>query len=299
MKKWPYAFFLLVLLCQSTLSHAMTGIFWQPQLRDNNISNAQWASLMASVRQQGFDALIVQWTQFGEAFSGPEKQAILQKRMEAARRAGLQLIVGLNADPGFFTLQKQPAAVLSGYLSHLKERDIQQANYWSKMLTGQISGWYISAEIDDTNWRDAANSALMKQWLRGTRSSLSNIVDKPVYISSFFSGNTSPEHYSALISELHGTGLNVWVQNGSGTHVLTAGQRAAYLEKSAGCGTITPASGTVYELFTISSNNTIIASQDEIRNINSMLNTPSPCRKEHLYFSLRYLPIAANIMEKD
>lgn len=297
MRRTPQALLALALLCLSTLSQAMTGIFWQPQLRDNNVSDAQWVSLMKSLQQQGFDTLIVQWTQYGKALSGQEEQTILKKRMNAAHDAGLHLVIGLNSDPEFFSLQKQSAALLPSYLTHLKEQDIKQAQYWSEALEGKFEGWYISAEIDDANWRDDSVRTIMKDWLKDTHSSLVKVANKPIYLSSFFAGNTTPSSYAKLISEIHGTGLNVWVQDGGGTNMLTTAQRTLYLDASAGCSTDTPAGGVIYELFSTHPSKAFKASQKETKDITRLLTTPSPCGKDRIFFSLRYLPIANGIME--
>ena len=296
MKKYSHLFSLslLLLLFAAPFSHAMTGIFWQPQSRDNRITDAQWNQLMLSVKQQGIDTLVVQWTQYGDAFSNPEQQDALLKRLRIASTAGLQLVLGLNADPSFFSSQKQSDITLNHYLSQLKDRDIQQALHLSKELQGKFSAWYISAEIDDVNWRDQSRLSLMKTWLNSTKSELNRIDDKPVYISSFFSGNMSPDSYGTLISEIKDTGLKVWIQNGEGTQVLTPKQREIYLNKSSGCDTETPALGVIYELFNIKKPNSIKSHSD----YEKLLNTSSACKKERVFFSLRYFPISSHIMER-
>lgn len=50
----------------------------------------------------------------------------------------------------------------------------------------QPDGWYISAEIDDLNWRDVSVRAPLLKWLKDSRQMLQAVADKPVYISSFF-----------------------------------------------------------------------------------------------------------------
>lgn len=299
MKKTLQTLSILALLCLTTLSHAMTGIFWQPQLRDKKISDTQWLSLMESVKQQGFDTLIVQWTQYGEALSGQEEQNFLKKRMEAAHSAGLRLIVGLNSDPEFFSLQKQSASVLPNYLKNLKNNDIRQAQYWSEILPGKFEGWYISAEIDDVNWRDDSVRIMMEEWLRDTRTELAKIENKPIYISSFFAGNTTPINYTRVITKIHDIGLNIWIQDGSGTNTLTPAQRAIYLKESAGCNVNTPAAGIIYELFSAHSSKPFKVSQKNTDDITQLLTTQSQCKKDRIFFSLRYLPVANSIMEKN
>ncbi len=73
---------------------------------------------------------------------------------QSAQQAGLKLIVGLNADPEFFMHQKQSSAALESYLNRLLAADLQQARLWSAAPGITPDGWYISAEIDDLNWRE-------------------------------------------------------------------------------------------------------------------------------------------------
>ncbi|MGQ7115682.1 DUF4434 domain-containing protein, partial [Escherichia sp. TWPC-MK] len=54
---------------------------------------------------------------------------------------------------------------------------------------------------------------------------ISDVSAKPVYISSFFAGNMSPDGYRQLLEHVKATGVNVWVQDGSGVDKLTAEQR--------------------------------------------------------------------------
>ncbi len=59
----------------------------------------------------------------------------------------------------------------------------------------------------------------------------------------------SPDGYRQLLEHVKATGVNVWVQDGSGVDKLTAEQRERYLQASADCQSSAPASGIVYELF--------------------------------------------------
>lgn len=286
----------LTLLLISPCALAMNGIFWQPQNRDSQVSDARWQELMDQVRQQGFDTLILQWTRYGDAFSTPAQRAELFKRAAAAQRAGLKLVIGLNADPDFFSHQKQSAAALESYLNQLLAWDLGQARIWAEAPDVTVDGWYISAEIDDLNWRNEAIRAPLLAWLRNTQRLTREIKPVPVYISSFFAGNMSPEGYRKLLEQIRATGVNVWVQDGSGVDKLTAGQREQYLDASAGCQTSAPASGVVYELFTASKGKTFSAQPKSSAEIDKLLASHSSCGKDSLYFSLRYLPQAQGVL---
>lgn len=234
-------FVMLTLLLVSPFSFAMKGIIWQPQNRDSQVTDAQWQGLMSQLRLQGFDTLVLQWTRYGDAFTQPEERALLFRRAAAAQHAGLKLIVGLNADPEFFMHQKQSSAALESYLNRLLAADLQQARLWSAAPGVTPDGWYISAEIDDLNWRSEAARQPLLKWLNNTQRLLSDVSEKPTYVSSFFAGNMSPDGYRQLLEQVKATGVNVWVQDGSGVDKLTAGQRECYLQASADCQIASPA----------------------------------------------------------
>lgn len=288
--------------------HGLTGVGWS-----DSWSEYAW------VREQGnrvdiislgatlnfaFDGesdtavtLVLQWTRYGDAFTQPEQRALLFKRAAAAQQAGLKLIVGLNADPEFFMHQKQSSAALESYLNRLLAADLQQARLWSAAPGVTPAGWYISAEIDDLNWRSEAARQPLLTWLNNEQRLISDVSAKPVYISSFFAGNMSPDGYRQLLEHVKATGVNVWVQDGSGVDKLTAEQRERYLQASADCQSSAPASGIVYELFVAGKGKTFTAKPKPDAEIASLLAKRSSCGKDTLYFSLRYLPVAHGILE--
>ena len=113
---------ILLLLLAVPLANAMNAVFWQPQLRDNSVTLTQWLSLMQEVRQQGFDTLVLQWTQYGSAFSDEKER------------------------------QKQTGAAREHYLQRLRVADLHQLKRWNAAF--QPDGWYLSAEIGDLNWHN-------------------------------------------------------------------------------------------------------------------------------------------------
>ena len=289
---------LLVLLSfLSPQAFAMNGIFWQPQLRDNAVSEADWCSLMQKVRLRGFDTLVMQWTRYGDAFTTVSDRARLLQKAQAARAAGLKVVIGLNADPDFFSRQKQPLAALENYLRRLRERDLEQASTWANKLAFKPDGWYISTEIDDHNWREQAAREQMFAWLGETRRQLDEVAPAPVYISSFFAGNMTPEAYRRQLAGMRATGVRVFVQDGGGVQTLTDAQRELYLNASAGCATAAPASGIVYEIFTVNPGRVFSARPKTAAQINALLANRGACAKDRLYFSLRYLPEANAILQ--
>lgn len=291
---------LLVFLMISPLSlHAMTAVYWQPQDRDLEVSDANWQTLMQRVRKAGFDTLVVQWTRYGDSFSTQENIERLRQKVSGAQHAGLKIILGLYMDPEFFNRQKQPPAALINYLDRLRVFDAKQLQLWQDELKIKPDGWYISAEIDDLNWREQSVRQLMLQWLRDTSNHIKQHTNKPVYISSFFVGNMAPAAYRTLLEEIQTQGLNVWVQDGRGVNKLTENQIKLYLDTVFACPDqgVSAASGIVYEMFNTTSEQTFNAIAKPAADINALLEQDKSCPNQRLYFSLRYLPMSAGILE--
>lgn len=282
----------VLLLCGASAAQAMQGLFYQPQLRDMNITSERWEEAMAAVRQYGFDTLVVQWTRYGEALAGPAHADWLQQRLLQARAAGLQLVLGLYADPEFFQrVEGQSPGELQAYLGQLEAATEVQAKDWEQRLGGAaIAGWYLPAEIDDANWRSAARQALAQTYLEQTQADLISVLNRPVYLTSFFTGKMTPQAYRGMLEGLSRTGVHVWVQTGEGTGVLRPLERQLYLDSLTPCAGV--ASGLVRELFVqqgTPESSFLATSLAKDLQMN-MLASASSCGTDRVFFSLRYLP---------
>jgi len=273
-------------------AQAFSAVMWQPQLRDRQIPPAQWQQLMQQLPKQGVDTLVLQWSRYGDALNDPADQQWLLARAQDARHVGLKLAIGLYSDPEFFSRLHQPDTAVTQYFDRLRREDRQQAAQWVKILgTNAISGWYLSAEIDDLRWRNPAAQQLLVNWLTKSHQDLVQIADKPVVISSFFAGNMAPQQYRDMLNLLAGSGVKLWVQDGRGVGKLSAAQRQLYLDAIAACPT-PAASAVIYERF---------ISQADGHSFAPMTGSAPAkvkgCTKDSVLFELRYLPEAHGIME--
>lgn len=287
------------MLClASSVQVSANGVFWQPQERDLRVSNEAWASLMEQIKQQGFNQLILQWTRYGDSFSSLEQINALQEKVSIAVDNGLEPVFGLYLDPEFFSLQKQPTSALNNYLREQRSLSIQQARLWYKLFGESIAGWYVSAEIDDENWRTVSNQHLLEKWLQETITELHKIKSKPVYISTFFTGKMSPLAYERLLERVHHLGYQVWVQDGAGVGVLSDSHRNIYLNQVLQCnpGSVKPVSGVIYEVFDVVSNQPFIAKPKPDAVIEQLIKKKEGCGAQRLFFSLRYLPASQGVL---
>ena len=280
-----------LLLVLSAPSQAMTALFYQPQKSDQTIPTEKWSSIFKSVRNNGFDTLVVQWTQYGDFLSEDKDREWLVKVLTQAKVAKLKLVIGLNADPEVFTKLKQAPAGLEIYLQKNYENDRKLITFWrqSSLIENTI-GWYLPLEVDDREWREQDRRMILKQFLDRELQQINSISNKDVYISSFFTGNMTPQNYAQQLAELKaGTKLKIWVQDGSGTKKLTRSERSLYLQDISDCKANTM-DGLIFEIFVQTEHDQSFTAEplkpaDLIRN----LKLRSPCKRDSVFFELRYL----------
>lgn len=285
----------LILLGAVLPAQASQGIFYQPQLRDAAISEARWDEILAQVKRQGFDTLIVQWTRYGEAFTKPEEKAWLAARLKRADEAGLTLILGLYSDPDFFQHQDQSAGHLDRYLGQQESHNLALAQEWQELLgEGRIAGWYLPAELDDFNWREPERQVLLARHLENLGKDLHELNPVPVYISSFFTGKMSPQAYRELLTRMADKGVSLVVQDGSGTGVLSQPERDLYLSALEPCeGRV---AGLVHELFVQQRGSGEFKAEPLAESQQRALwSAPNRCGSQRWFFSLRYLPGLADL----
>lgn len=286
--RWPLA---VALLLAPWLAQAATALFYQPQLRDREVAAAQWPGVFAQVRGRGFDTLVVQWTQYGDAFGDPAGHAWLLQRVREAHAAGLRVVLGLRGDPAFFQRQELPAVSLDDYLRTLARQDAEAARRWLADLgEDSIAGWYLPMEIDDRRWRDPEARAVLRDYLALERRQLDRIALRPIYVTTFFAGHMAPAGYAELVADIRRGGVRPWVQDGLGTGRLSRGESAIYLAAATTCGG-QGASGVVYEVFRQTGTDTAFKAEPlEAREMDAALAQRAPCEGDSGFFELRYLP---------
>lgn len=289
--KFIPSLFLTAALLAAPLVHAMNAVMYQPQLRDMSMTDGQWQTMLHQLKMQGIDTLVLQWSRYGDAFRESESRSWLEHKAKLARDSNMKLVLGLAADEHFFARQKQPLAARENYLNLLRADDVAVAKRWVEVLGQEnIAGWYISGELDDLNWRTPQMQQAALDWLSKTRRSLAQVADKPVAVSSFFSGNMAPESWSKWVGALNQSGVKMWVQDGSGTQTLPPAVRELYMRA--------PAAGQIVELFrqqkqATGFSATALATPQQ----HQWLATPLPAGQDRIYFSLRYMDVAQGVLQ--
>lgn len=284
----------LVLGLVSFTGRAQVAMIYQPQLRDMQVAESQWSRVFADTRAQGIDTIVLQYTRYGDAFAARREQDWLRRRILDARANGLRVMIGLHADPDFFSAQYRSGATLDQYFAQLRQQDTKLARQWVSTLgASSIAGWYLYPEIDDLRWQDPPARRSLMDHLRRERQALAAIAPVPVHITSFFAGHSDPLTYHDLVAEAQATGIRVWVQDGAGTGKLPADVRRQYLDILSECG-YRPVDGLVFEIFRQTGPDDAFTAErlspDEER---VALAQRAGCGGATLFFEQRYLNVMA------
>ena len=277
----------------SSLSHAgeIDGIIFQPREADLSIPVENWPKIFKLAKARGFNTLVIQWTRFDNVFASPQNQKWLEDRMLEAVGANLKLVIGLSSDPDIFERLKQPAPLVGSYFRKLNELNLNLAQQWVKVIpTKSIIGWYLPLEVDDRQWRDLSARAELTRYLTRQVSELGNVLPIPVYISSFFSGNMTPERYAVMLENIEvQSKVHFWVQNGGGTDKLIQAERDLYLDAIANCSGYA-VTGLIYEIFTQTQADRVFAAKPlSASEMSKALQQRSPCNGDRVFFALNYL----------
>lgn len=282
---------LFCLLTMTASANEIRGIFFQPQQSDLAVPLENWPKIFALAKSKNFDTLVVQWTSFGDVFSSSQNQAWLKDRMLEASDAKLKLIIGLTSEPEIFTRLKQPPKLVGSYLRKLNELNIKLANTWVQSLPSDvILGWYLPLEVDDRQWREVPARIELTKYLVRQVAELKQVVQIPVYISSFFTGSMTPERYAAMLENIEAQSqIHFWVQNGSGTDKLMGEERDLYLSAVSKCAGYA-VSGYIFELFKqTQADHEFAAISLSPLEMAKALQQKTPCNGGNLFFALNYL----------
>lgn len=277
----------------SSLSHAgeIDGIIFQPREVDLSIPAENWPKIFKLAKARGFNTLVIQWTRFDNVFASPQNQKWLQDRMLEAVGENLKLVIGLSSDPDTFERLKQPVTIVGSYFRKLNEWNLELAQRWVKVIPAKaITGWYLPLEVDDRQWRDLSARTELTRYLKRQVSELGDVLPVPVYISSFFSGNMTPERYAVMLENIEAqTKVHFWVQNGSGTNKLIAAERDLFIDAISNCSGYA-ASGLIYEIFTQTQSDREFAAKPlSASEMSKALQQRSPCKGDRVFFALNYL----------
>lgn len=270
-----FALTILMALCTCAHNHHCITrnadrTFVQLWRKDAQRTPEQWDQWFKGINRLGFSEIIVQWSAYGsisyhkDERAGQEESPCLADLIDAAKRHGTLIWIGLDYDPDFWKAIDGPVSAVPNYL-HGRVRQISQRlplllhTIEKNDPQGKIvKGWYISDEIDDQNWRDPWRQKALWAYLESLRSRLRQARPAwPVLISGFSNGGWVPEKWTAFWNAtLKQTGIDGFLfQDGIGAGKLTFDQLEIYLRSMhTGLNSTSDHFGVIVELFQFKQN---------------------------------------------
>ncbi len=240
----------------------VTGTIFQPSRDWTGKSVEDWEETLSLARAAGIETLIVQWTDEGTvAYFQPapenyeESHPLVNRILEAAGQVGLEVVLGLGNDPEYWRMIETRADVLDVYFRVRNTRNLrlQEALLENFGNNPNWTGYYLSEEIDDLNWREPDRERAFRQYLlRSGRLIRENDSRRDIAISSFFRKRTAPAIYAGNLRDLVGdTAIDsVWVQDGIGVELLSTPLiEPYYRELARAFAPPEPVAGVVVEIF--------------------------------------------------
>jgi len=190
-----------------------------------------WRRLFDEFSAMRMSRVIVQWSVSEDlAFfastsfrHGPTPP--LEMILDLADARGMKVSVGLWHDPGYWRNVAAPAAAVEVYLRRARLRATAIAEELAPSVASHPSfeGWYISEEIDDTNWVEPQRRKILKEHLESLSASLHIPVPNAIVsLSSFSNARMDPGSLEVFWkSVLAGSSIDrLLFQDGIGAHKM-------------------------------------------------------------------------------
>jgi hypothetical protein len=216
------------LICCFSVKAGGSTVFYQPLLRDQQLSVEQWLYILTRAQQQGMTALALQWGQHGEvAFFDPQGPS--SALLGALQQLQIPVWLGLYADPDYFKQMQSAEPQKQLYFKQQLKLSLQVRRHWLnvlKQLPLQLQGWYLPMELNDTDF----TSPSYLQWLSGELTVLDGLLEKPLAISLFYNGQLPAKKWLAAAHQLQSQTLQLWVQDGAGAALISEAKRQDFLQ---------------------------------------------------------------------
>ena len=240
-KKYQYLWILILILLSTIIyknikskhdkmlckQRPITSIFYQPLLKDS----MDWESNLKKLKQAGIKTLILQWSKFGVVdFMKEEKW--LRTILSYAQKYKIKVIVGLYGDDKYFKILENRDTDIETYLNNLHRQNIEQAKkiYTVAKRYSSFNGYYIYDEIDDTNFIEKNRQKYLKKYLKDIADSIEKISPHPLYLSGYFSEQTSPSNYAHMLSKCTEKRYTLLLQSGIGAKLVDNNTSSLYMQ---------------------------------------------------------------------
>lgn len=254
------------------------GVFYQPLNSDKAWSDATWQQQVCTLNYYGINRLYIQWTKHNNSNFSQDNYWLLQRLKQLSKQ--FDIVIGLYAEDAFFNAINEHfnAPYFDRYIAQ-NEAWLEQFNNLNAIMSIPVDGFYFPGEFNDLVLASAEN----RQRIINRLSEFSQVVEYPLYISSFYTGEVAPQDYIQALQQLHNAGLAVMHQDGLGVDRVNTTQLTSLRDN------LPRQIGVIEELFSVTDDgNTLAQPSDQI--------VPKLQRQNstNAFFSLRYLPAVAS-----
>jgi len=218
---------------------ALSGTLLQLSAEHLRWTHVEWTRLFDDFERLHISRIVIQWVvSDGTSFYAPMPDVTKPPLLEilgAAETMPLQVLVGLIFDPNYWDRIAGSPDSTAAYLADREARSIRVVNELLPIVEPYrcFKGWYLCEEIDDTNWREPAPSAILHSYLHRISDYLKLVSPGTlIAISGFSSTRTAPAELQQLWEGvLHAApAINVLIfQDGIGAHKLALADLSPYL----------------------------------------------------------------------
>ncbi len=213
--------------------------FLQLWNRHSRLRERHWQQFFQHLKSLGFEHVIIQWTQYAQYRFTEGQYAVMRHLLAAAADAKITLTIGLQYDPDFW--QRVASSDPADLRTYLKQRLDIQTTLIESLAALQardpnyralVKGYYVSDEIDDSNWSSTEKRAAFARYLHSLHDRLSHKLNaKSLSISAFSNGIYPPKNYAQFLAELlkNSSIEKLLFQDGVGVKKLTEEQSGNYL----------------------------------------------------------------------
>ncbi len=233
MKKHPYLRIwkavagAIMVLSSSAMAAGSMGTFVQLNRGCAGKTVEQWRQDFEQMAKAGITRVMVQWvaddqvTYFAKGTDAAESYPVLERMFAGLEGVGMDVYLGLRHDPDYWTEITGRETTLRDYFLIRQGRNLSVQKALLKAFGGQAAwkGYYLPDEIDDKSWRVDGRGKLMRTYLHDMVRALKRAdSSRPVAVSAFFRGRTSPDVYARTLRGLVAeTGVDeVLIQDGCG-----------------------------------------------------------------------------------
>lgn len=189
-----------------------------------------WNKVFSEMKACHMQQLILQWSRHG-VVDFLKDDTWLRTILESAHQYGIQVIIGLYGDNQYFKVIENAELDLSGYFKSLFAINQEQAHrvYQIAQDYESFAGWYLTEEIDDLHFQTLSRQELLKAYLQNMAVALACLSDHPLYLSGFYSNQTSPQEYAKVFGDITQKKYRILLQSGIGAQLVDFQESREYL----------------------------------------------------------------------